>query len=471
MKIDFLKPFQTFWSIVYGKTLSPLLDLALRRAEGKAAPNDEKDYMADAEWAIAEQQPTGSRIAIWAVGIALLLLIIWATFAELDEVTRGDGKVIPSSQIQVMQSLDGGMVSSILVEEGQQVKKGQLLLTIDPTRFESSLRENRAQYLAALAKAARLDALATGKPFVAPELVVKESPEIVAQEKAAFEAKKAEVESNQMIARQQLTQRRQELKEVTARRDQATQSYALTVRELEVTRPLLKSGAVSEVELLRLERDVARLLGERDAANAQIPRLQASIAEAEAKVNEIALTMRNQVYNELSEINVKVSALAEGSIGLADRVKQAEVRSPVNGIVKKLFTNTVGGVVQPGKEVIEIVPQDDELLVEVRVQPKDIAFLHPGQEALIKFTAYDFSVYGGLEAKLELISADTLLDEKGNPYYLARLKTTQNHIGPKNMPIIPGMVAEADIKTGKKSLLTYLMKPVVRAKAAALSER
>ena len=433
--------------------------------------HDDSDYLADAEWAMAEQKLRGSRIAVLLTCLAVLVLIVWAAFAPLDEVTRGEGKVIPSRQVQVMQSLDGGIVSEILVREGEQVKAGQLLLKVDPTRFVSSLRENRAQYEALLARAARLSALANEKPFVAPPELLKSAPALVEQERSAYESKRMELDAAVGVARQQLSQRRQELNEVTARREQATQSYNLTARELEVTRPLAKTGAVSEVELLRLERDVARYRGERDAAGAQIPRIQAAISEAQRKIEEVELTLRNQARAELSETNAKLAALSAGSEGLADRVKQAEIRAPMNGTVKQLFANTVGGVVQPGKEIIEIVPGDDALLLEARVQPKDIAFLRPGQPARVKFTAYDFSIYGGLDATLEHIGADTITDDKGNAFYIVRVRTTQSTIGEARMPIIPGMVAEVDILTGKRSLLSYLMKPVLRAKANALTER
>ena len=438
---------------------------------GKRDLHDDADYLADAEWAMAEQKLRGSRIVVLLTCAAVLALIVWAAFAPLDEVTRGEGKVIPSRQVQVMQSLDGGIVSEILVREGEQVKAGQLLLKIDPTRFVSSLRENRAQYEALLARAARLTALAHEKPFVPPPELIKSAPALVEQERSAYESKRMELDAAVGVARQQLSQRRQELNEVSARREQATQSYNLTARELEVTRPLAKTGAVSEVELLRLERDVARYRGERDAAGAQIPRIQAAISEAQRKIEEVELTLRNQARNELSETNAKLAALSAGSEGLADRVKQAEIRAPMNGTVKQLFANTVGGVVQPGKEIIEIVPGDDALLLEARVQPKDIAFLRPGQPARVKFTAYDFSIYGGLDATLEHIGADTITDDKGNAFYIVRVRTTQSTIGEARMPIIPGMVAEVDILTGKRSLLSYLMKPVLRAKANALTER
>ncbi len=299
--------------------------------------HDDSDYLADAEWAMAEQKLRGSRIAVLLTCVAVLVLIVWAAFAPLDEVTRGEGKVIPSRQVQVMQSLDGGIVSEILVREGEQVKAGQLLLKVDPTRFVSSLRENRAQYEALLARSARLTALANEKPFVAPPELVKSAPDLVEQERRAYESKRMELDAAVGVARQQLSQRRQELNEVTARREQATQSYNLTARELEVTRPLAKTGAVSEVELLRLERDVARYRGERDAAGAQIPRIQAAISEAQRKIEEVELNLRNQARSELSETNAKLAALSAGSEGLADRVKQAEIRAPMNGTVKQLF--------------------------------------------------------------------------------------------------------------------------------------
>lgn len=429
------------------------------------------DFDANADWAIAEQTPRGARIVVWLSFAAVLVLLLWAAFAVLDEVTRGEGKVIPTRQIQILQSLDGGIVSEILVREGQSVKVGDLLLKVDPTRMVSSLRENRSQHLSLLAKAARLQALADGGRFVPPPAVVQEAPEIIAQERALYESRRAELDATIGVSRQQASQRSQELISAKARREQASQSYTLTARELEMTRPLVKTGAVSDVELLRLERDVARYRGERDSANSDIPRLESSVLEANRKMQELDLTFRNVARSELSEVNAKIGALSEGSTALEDRVNQTEIRSPVNGTVKQLKVNTVGGVVQPGKDVIELVPSDDALLLEARVLPKDIAFLRPGQKALVKFTAYDYSIYGGLEATLEHISADSVLDDKGNAYFLVRVRTLSTTIGPQKFPIIPGMVVEVDILTGKKSVLSYLLKPILRAKAKAMTER
>lgn len=429
------------------------------------------DFDANADWAIAEQTPHGARTFVWFSGGAVLVLLLWAYFAELDEVTRGEGKVIPSRQVQVLQSMDGGIVSEILVKEGQTVRMGELLLKVDPTRMVSSLRENRSQYFSLLAKGARLRALAEGARFIPPPEVVKETPDIAEQERALYESRRAELDATIGVARQQLSQRTQELVSIRAKREQASQSYNLTARELEMTRPLAKSGAISDVELLRLERDVARYRGERDSANSDIPRLESAINEATRKMQEVELTFRNVARSELSETNAKLNALSEGSTALEDRVKQTEIRSPVNGTVKQLKINTVGGVVQPGKDVIEVVPSDDALVLEARVLPRDIAFLRPGQKALVKFTAYDFATYGGLEATLEQISADTVLDEKGNAFFLVKVRTLSTSIGTQHLPIIPGMVAEVDILTGKKSVLSYLLKPILRAKAKAMTER
>ncbi|HSD38722.1 MAG TPA: HlyD family type I secretion periplasmic adaptor subunit [Rhodocyclaceae bacterium] len=456
-------------SAIY-KWFSATYDRFIARTE-RMASYQEDDFEADADWAINEQTPRGARIAVWAAGIFLLVLIVWAALAQLDEVTRGEGKVIPSRQVQILQSLDGGIVEEILVKEGQQVKVGQLLLKIDPTRSVSSLNENRADYLSLQVKASRLRALAEGKAFEVPADVQTAAAAAVEQEHSLYLAKRSEMDTNIGIARQQLTQRSQELAEMKVRRDTAAQGLALTQSELDKTRPLFKTGAVSEVELLRLERDVARYKGDRDSAMASIPRIEAAMNEAQRKIQEVELNFRNLARTELSETMAKLSRVSEGTSGLADRVKQSEIRSQVNGTVKLLLVNTVGGVVQPGKEVVEIVPSDDALLLEARVSPRDIAFLHPGQPALVKFTAYDFSIYGGLDATLEHIGADTITDEKGNAFYVIRVRTLRTELGNQKLPIIPGMVAEVDILTGKKSILAYLLKPVLRAHEKAMTER
>ena len=452
------------------RRVQPSIDAWVERVGVARKQAEQQGFEADADFAILQQEPLRARVLLRTISIAVALGIMWSAVSRIDEVTRGDGKVIPSRQLQVLQSLDGGVVSEILVKEGDVVEADQILLRIDQTRFESSVRENRAQYTALVAKAARLKALMENSAFSVPADVVKDDPKTVVDERRLYESRRTELETTTSIARQQLAQRQQELVETRAKYEQAAKAYDISSRELAVTKPLITSGAVSEVELLRLERDVARFRGERDMASAQISRIQAAISEANHKLDEVGIAFRNESGKELAETTAKLNALAETGVGLSDKMTRSVLRAPVRGTVKRLLINTVGGVVQPGKDVVEIVPLEDNLLLEARVLPRDIAFLRPGQKAVVKFTAYDFSIYGGLEGKLEHIGADSVIDEKGNAYYVVRVRTNQPSLG-KNLPIIPGMVAEVDIVTGEKSVLSYLLKPVLRAKARALSER
>jgi adhesin transport system membrane fusion protein len=409
------------------------------------------------------------------VRVALLLvvvLLVWAGLAKVDEVTRGEGKVIPSRQLQVVQALDGGVVSEILVKEGQVVEKDQLLLRIDETRATSGVRESEAQAFALRARQTRLKALAEGTPLVPPQAQAgnPEEQRILDEERRLYESRVSELNALVSISQQQLMQRQQELSEVRARRAAAERGLDLAQQELNKTRPLVATGAVSEVDVLRLEREITKARGEVEQGGAQIARVQAAIGEAQRKIQETELAFRNEARKELSDVLGKLNALNEGAVALADKVDKAQVKSPVRGRVQRLLANTVGGVVQPGKDIVEIVPLDDALVLEARVLPKDIAFIHPGQMATVKFTAYDFSVYGGLEAKVENISPDTVVDERGNAFYVVRVRTTQPNFS-ESQPIIPGMTAEVDILTGQKTVLSYLLKPVLKAKAYALSER
>lgn len=428
------------------------------------------DWASDADWAQLQQEPLRARWLLRIAAVVLVLLIAWASVAEIDEVTRGEARVVPSSQVQVIQSVDGGVVEEIMVREGQIVEPGQLLLRVDTTRFASSLGESRVSQAALRVKALRLQALVQNQPFDPPPELAREVPDIVAQERRLYDSRRAEMSAQLSIAQSQLSQRQQELNEVTARREQAERGLQLTLRELQATRPMVATGAVSEVEVLRLEREVARFRGDLEQATAQISRVRAAIAEAQRRIEEVQLTSRNQMSAELSETLGRLSALTEGGRALEDKVVKAEIRSPVRGTVNRLLINTVGGVVQPGREVVEIVPLDDALILEAQITPKDIAFLRPGLEAMVKFTAYDFAIYGGLKADVESIGADSVVDDRGNAFYIVRLRTREASLG-EGLPIIPGMVAQVDILTGKKTVLDYLLKPVLRAKANAMSER
>lgn len=428
------------------------------------------DWAGEADWAQLQQEPLRARALLRVAALLVVLLLLWAAWARIDEVTRGEGKVVPTRQLQVIQSVDGGVVEAILVREGQVVEAGQLLLRVDPTRFQSNLGESRANQLALQAKALRLQALTRGGAFNPPADLARDGPDIVAHERRLYESRRDEIAAQISMAQNQLAQRQQELNEMRARQAQAQRGMELLQQELNATRPLLRTGAVSEVEILRLERDQARLRGDQEQAEAQSSRVQAAISEAQRRIEEVQLNARNQMSAELSETMSKLSALNEGGRALADKVAKAEIKSPLRGTVKRLLVNTVGGVVQPGKEVIEIVPLDEALILEARIAPEDIAFLRPGLGALVKFTAYDFAIYGGLEAVVENIGADSVVDQKGNAFYLVRLRTRTSSLGDK-LPIIPGMVAQVDILTGKKTVLSYLLKPVLRAKANALLER
>lgn len=433
-------------------------------------PGGDDHWALDADWARLEQEPLRARGLVRAAVVFIALLIVWASVAEVDEVTRGEARVVPTSQVQVVQSVDGGVVENIAIREGQVVEPGQVLMSIDSTRFVSSAQESRASQQALRAKMLRLRALTQGTAFQPPAELMREAPEIVAQETRLYEARRAEISAQIAISQNQLTQRQQELNEVIARRDQARRSLDLVTREYNATRPMVATGAVSEVEVLRLEREIARLRGDVEQATAQLSRVRASIEEAQRKIDEVQLSSRSQMSAELSETMARLNALAQGGKALDDKVKYAEIKSPVRGTVKRLLVNTRGAVVQPGKEVVEIVPLDDSLILEARILPKDIAFLRPGLPATVKFTAYDAAIYGTLDAEIVNIGADTVLDEKGNAFYVVRMRTLKSSLGP-NLPIIPGMVAQVDMLTGKKTVLAYLLKPVLRAKENALTER
>lgn len=423
-----------------------------------------------AEGTSRETTSIHSRAMIRTVLVVVGMAIAWSALTTIDEITRADAKVIPSRQLQVVQSADGGTVSEILVREGQLVEKGQILLKLDQTRATSNVKESKAQTFSLRTKVARLKALAEGSSFAPPEAIQPDEKRVVQEEQRLFENRRSELSALIGISQQQVAQRQQELVEMQARRTQAQRSLELSARELEVTKPLLTSGAVSEVDILRLEREVARFRGERDQAAAQIARVQAAILEAQRKTQEAELNFKNDTRKELSETLSKLNSMSEGEVALTDRVDKSLVRSPVNGIVQRVLINTVGGVAVPAKDLIEIVPVDEALILEARVPHKDIAFLRPGQKAIVKFIAYDFSIYGGLDAVVDNISPDALTTEDGIAYYQVRVRTNKTQIG-KNLPIIPGMRATVDIISGQKSILSYLMKPVLRAKAYAFTER
>ncbi len=366
-------------------------------------------------------------LILWATLLFFITFFTWAHYAKLDEVTHSEGKVIPSQKIQVIQNLEGGIVRDIAIREGQIVDRNQVLMTLDDVRFSSNYKENRLKEFALKAKVERITAQMNNQPYVASLPVIKEVPELVASERELFDSKRREMHN-------------------------LNNNLSLIRRQINMTKPLLKSGAVSQVEVLQLEQ--------------QASEIASKISTAESA----ALDEMNKAKTELSQV-------AQSEEALKDRLDRTTIRSPVKGIIKKLHVNTIGGVINPGVDVIEIVPLDDTLLVSARVKPSDIGFIHPGQNATVKISAFDYSIYGGLEGKVELISADTIVDlnkqQRDDSYYEIWVRTQKNHLDNNGTPlqIIPGMTATVDILTGKKTVLAYMLKPILKAKHSALRER
>lgn len=436
---------------------------------------DEHDYeyMSSLSEAILQKAPSASQKLIWLVAIAIAWLIFWASIAEIDEITRGQGKIIPSQQLQVVQNLEGGIVSEILVKEGDFVKKGQILLKIDDKNFASSFGESKLRFVELKAKSLRLEAEASNRPFEVSMMEDEAMNKQIAYEKSLYDSNKEQIQKTLQIFEEQIGQRENELKELEAKVSQLERGYALVSREVKIMEPLAEKGLVSEVEFLQLSRQANNIRGELQAARLSIPRIKSTKEEVEKKKGEAVLGFQNKAKKELNEAVAEMSRLNETQTSLEDRVKRTLVRAPMDGTIKQLLVNTISGVVKPGMDILEIVPAEDTLLVEAKVKPSDVAYLLPGLEAMVKFTAYDFSIYGGLKGKLTLISADTLTNEKGESYYLVHIKTNKNYLGDekKPLPIMVGMTVTVDILTGKKTVLDYLLKPILKAKQNALRER
>ncbi|MCK5523289.1 MAG: HlyD family type I secretion periplasmic adaptor subunit [Thiomargarita sp.] len=417
--------------------------------------------------------PRFTHLILWITVLFFTTAGVWAHYSIIDEVTRGYGKVIPSSQVQVVQNLEGGIVSEILIKEGDIVKKDQVLLRIDDTRFASSYRESQVTSSAMEAKKARLTAESQGKPFKLPRKLKKSKRELFLNERSLAQSHQQELQASIAILNQQKNQITLEIKELKSRQHQLQHSYNLVQKELKITKPLVKKGVLSEVELLHLQREASAIKVEFESTRLSIPRAESSIVEANHKIEEIKVIFRTRALSELNEIQAELSRLSESKPALKDRVIRTAVRSPVKGTIKRIKVTTIGGVVQPGMDLVEIVPLEDTLLIEAQIRPSDIAFLHPGKTAMIKLTAYDFSTFGGLKASLEHISADTIINERGEAFFLIRLRTERNSLGSNDspLPIIAGMTVNVDILTGKKSLLDYLLKPIKKAQEQALRER
>ncbi|MCL6270908.1 HlyD family type I secretion periplasmic adaptor subunit [Sansalvadorimonas sp. 2012CJ34-2] len=434
---------------------------------------EEFSFYLDAKAAVERRQPKGGRILIWMTLVAIVTFILWAAWIEIDEITRGMGKVIPSRQIQDVQNLEGGIVGDILVKEGETVDKGQILMTMDDTQFMSSLGGQKISRTALEIKRSRLRAEVVGEFPLISDQAWQDAPDLAQQELELYGSRQQELESRKNVLLEQVDQNQQQIEEMGEQRKLLGRRRNLLKEELGIASRLAESGAVSRIEVLRLQRQVSDVDGELAVTKETVDRLNAQQKEVHQRINELQLTFVSSVRSELNETQAKIKELEATGTALEDRVARTQVRSPVKGVVKQILVNTKGGVVQPGMKMMEVVPLDDKLLIETRIRPQDIGFLHPGQKAVVRFTAYDFTIYGGIEGKLTHISADTITDEQGESFYLAHVETERNNLDENDAtrPVITGMIANVDIMTGKKPLLSYLLKPVLRARQLAFSER
>ena len=430
-------------------------------------------YMSSLSAAVLAKSPSASKRILWLIVGVVIWFLVWASQAQVDELTRGEGKIIPSNQVQILQNLEGGIVSEILVHEGDAVLAGDILLKIDNKGFTSSFEESQLRLNELNAKFLRLNAEANEQDFDVDTFKSNQMLSQVRFEKSLYDSNKEQLGESLKIINEQIRQRQNELNELEAKIEQLKSSYALMQKEVEITTPLFKKGLVSEVEFLQLKRQANSMKGDLEAARLSIPRVQSTIIEAQNKITETKLGFRNNAKKELNEVAAEIARIQETQTTLEDRVSRTLVRAPVNGTISRLLVNTISGVVKPGMDLIEIIPSEDKLIAEVKVKPADIAFLRPGLKAMVKFTAYDFAIHGGLEGKLTQISPDTITDDKGDSFYMVRIETEKNHLGSEINPlkIIVGMTVSVDIMTGKKSVLDYLLKPILKAKNSALRER
>lgn len=445
----------------------------------------------DVYGAMLTQAPSIHHLTIWALAALILTFIVWAYFAALEQVTSGEGKVIPSSNTQIVQSLDGGILEELYVREGMSVLKGQPLARIDDTRFQSdvnqqkqevdSLRSNIIRLRAELSSILvgddsnwRLQIKIAKKDIIFTSELAEKMPELVARQQQEYNGRIDSLINQLAIQGRKIEQKTQEIQELDSKIGTLKRSYDFANKELSLTRPLAEKNIIPEVELLKLERNVNDILGELEGVQLLRPKSESSLSETILQRRETALKYRTDTRAELNKMQAELSRMNEAQVGVQDKVEKALMTSPVVGTIKTIHINTLGGVITPGQPLMEIVPTQDKLLIEAKIKPQDIAFLHPGLTAIVKVTAYDFAKYGGLHGKVEHISADTTQDDKGNSFYIIRVRTESSSIIKKDkteLPIIPGMMTTVDVITGKRTVLEYILNPVLRAKQSALREQ
>lgn len=430
-------------------------------------------YMRSLSAAVVHRSPRYLIAIVMIFALFLIAAIVWMNWAKIDVVIRGAGKVSTASQVQNIQSLEGGIISEILVTEGQAVEVGQSLIKISDVAFASSFEENRLRYLELLALTSRLQAEAFGKSFKAEAEVAKEAPRLVKSEQSLFDSNRQQLKETLNGLEEKISQQKSALLEAQSKQRQLTKSLDLVKKEIKIKKPLRDRGIISEVDFLQLQQRETEFEGEIEAARLSIPRIESTIEEARFNKQKEKLNFQNRAKKELNEVNAEIDRIKENQTALGDRVKRTTLRSPVNGIVQQLYVNTIGGVISPGINILDIVPQEDALLVELKIKPADIAHVHVGQFARLKFSAYDFAIHGSLQGIVIFVSADTITNEEGESFFLVRVKPGKSFLGVKSgeLPIKIGMTVEADIITDKKTILSYLTEPVHRGIDKALRER
>jgi len=431
------------------------------------------DFMPDILAADLKKESQIAPLLLLTISLTFIILIIWAAFSEIDEITRGEGTIIPSTKLQVVDHLEGGIIQSIHVNEGDIVEKNQLLLNIDNTIAQARFNEGQTLYYRFIASVARLRAQISGQPFIVPQEVQEKAPLEAEDAVRLYNAHLEDLKSDQLIADQEIEQKQQELNELKSRTEELTMQRSLISEKVEKIAPLVKQKLEPEITLTDLKIRESELRSEIASLKSNIARAKAAVLQAEQRARQVPIKFKAENWTELKDVNNRLASAKGSFTSEGDRFSRTEVRSPVRGIVKQLLVTTVGGVVQPGEDLVEIVPLEDTLLIEAKINPKDIAFLRPGLKASVKITAYDYAVYGDLKGELIRVSADSITDDQGEVFYKAYLKTHGTILSKakKVLPIMPGMISSVDILTGKKSVLNYLLKPILKAKQRALTER
>jgi adhesin transport system membrane fusion protein len=414
------------------------------------------------------RQPlTGSRLIIVASAIGFGLFLLWAMLAQVDEVTRGQGKVIPTSKAQLIQSAEPATIRELMVRSGQRVRRGQLLARLDDTQSASELGQIEAETSALSARSARLSVEGTGTSTACTGTDCADEAQLRQVRESALRSRIAALNAS-------ADQRRREASEAQATISSLQGSLALAQRQVGMLEPLAAKNIVPQTDLLDARREVNDLQGRIAAAREQQSRSMAGVREAQAQASEAGFSFRQEALNERSQINQKIAVNEESLRGARGRLGRMELRSPVDGVVNDLAVTTIGGFVAAGQKVMEVIPMGDKLLVETRVKPSDIAFIKVGDRALVKVTAYDFSTYGGLDGRVVQVSADSIYDENDKQaYFNVIVETDRSYVQShgQKLPITPGMMTDTQIITGRKSILSYLLKPVLKARSEALRER